>query len=319
MIRAASTPKDNMRASLLLLSLLVLSCSGTDNGGQSPLADASDDASGDASGDSGADTNDDAADPGDAAVDPGDDVAIIDVSEAFCTCDDDCLPLGDGSLCNGTVCTFGVSGVPCADAGGDAGEDAPSDAPVDSADAPDDVSDVSTDTADDASDAATDTPVDAADAASDTATDTATDTVADADDKEGINSLVLEISGGFSGRGERDITIRANEMSVDPPFGTFCTAPLTVEQFARLDAAALDVAWASVTDSYRPVDNPTCCCDQFLYDLSITLRETTGSTSTFATNWCDQSLSEGLLPADLLAFLEVLDAVGDEVEASCAP
>jgi hypothetical protein len=90
----------------------------------------------------------DAADTTDSAdstdtTEPSDTPPAEDILEAFCECDDDCLPLEDGSLCNGTVCTFGVEGTPCDEPDAEDAPDVEDDAP--DADAPDLAPDIAED------------------------------------------------------------------------------------------------------------------------------------------------------------------------------
>lgn len=231
---------------------------------------------------------------GDASTDPAngpvdDTGSVVDVSEAFCDCDDDCLPLGDGSVCNGTVCTFGVPGTPCGDAGD-----------VSDAD-PDATTDVASSDVEPESDVTPDVTVDAG--------------APDVPEPAGL-TVTYETTGGFTGEGERDIRLIDGHMWIDEPFITDCDADLTTDQLTRLIDAAAVVDWASMDDSYRPPDNPTCCCDQFIYTLTITTDSVGSGTVMRAIDWCDESVGD-LLPFAIDTFIAYLNDVADEVYAAC--
>ena len=250
------------------------------------------------------DSDDDAADSAadiaadseaDGEDDTAEDVPFIDVSEAFCECDDDCLPLGDGSLCNGTVCTFGVAGTPCNEPG-DVGRP--------------DVEDVGEDPIEDVEEDADTTP--------DVETDDVVPDVEEDPDAVVIGGIdiVYETAGGFTGEGSRDIRVVDGVMFIDEPFGTDCDDTLSAGQMTRLIDAAGIVDWESTAASYRPSDNPTCCCDQFLYALTVILENDAGAEATWEVDWCDESIGS-LLPLSIDTFVRVLNNVADELAADC--
>lgn len=253
-----------------------------------------------------ADGSGDVAEPDaiDTDEDPDEDPAVIDVSEALCTCDDDCLPLGDGSLCNGTVCTFGVDGIPC--------DDPPDVGDVDTDADTTDVDDEDASDADDIGDAADDTDTDAADAedASDADPDAAD--AGDVDEAKQTLIFVLDSSGGFAGMGTDDILWNDDGLTIRSPFAGDCTVGRAGYEESVL-ALAERVPWADLERSYFPPENPSCCCDQFNYELTLTLIAAAGGeVGSWTVSWCDQSRADGVLPAELEAFVS---GVGDAVSA----
>ena len=134
---------------------------------------------------------------------------------------------------------------------------------------------------------------------------------------EEITTLWLDTAGGFTGAGSTDYRLKDDSLAVYIPFADppECSLPLTQEQRVRLLEAASAVKWDAVRSSYRPPQNPDCCCDQITSDFTITL-VIQGETLTVDTEWCDESFA--LVPADLLAFLDVLATVGAEVREGCS-
>lgn len=275
----------------LFATLSLVACSDDPDVGVFPTdsaTDASEDSSADVADDGAADVDEEPSD--DAEPDVVEDTPVIDVSEAFCECDDDCLPLGDGSLCNGTVCTFGVPGIRCEDVG-DVSDVAPGDVSEDAE--PDAVPDV----------------------VPDAELDATPDAEPDAPDLADL-TVTYDTTGGFTGEGGRDIRLVDGHMWVDEPFITDCDADLTTDQLTRLIDAAAAVDWASMEVSYRPPDNPTCCCDQFVYTLTVTTENAGGGTDTRFIDWCDESIGS-LLPFAIDTFIAHLNDVADEVYAPC--
>ena len=133
-----------------------------------------------------------------------------------------------------------------------------------------------------------------------------------------VDALELELqsTGGFSGRGSTDFILRDGTLTVREPFGkpAECTTDLTPEQLARLLDAAAVVNWRGVAPSYRPPDNPQCCCDQFISQLTATVTRADGTATDVQTTWCEVPSD---FPAALEAFLRELQAVGDEVLPTC--
>jgi hypothetical protein len=215
------------------------------------------------------------------------------------------------------------------DSAADATGDVSTDSSDDSADSDTAVADVAQD-ADDTADTPVDTANDSdvADIGGDVAIDAADDTIADVSTDPGADtdqgtpgviglSLVLDSSGGFAGTGNRDIAIEASEMTVTSLDGT-CTASLTVRQRTSLFNAAAEVSWTSLPDDFLPPDNPSCCCDQFVYNLNISWLVLVGSGGSAVVDWCDQSVADGLLRPAFASFIAELNAVADAVEAACS-
>lgn len=130
----------------------------------------------------------------------------------------------------------------------------------------------------------------------------------------------LDTSGGFTGWGSTDYQVRDGVLTVHNPFGDpeDCSAPLTQVQMERLLEATAAVDWDEVEPSYRPPENPHCCCDQIITDFRIAFVTPSGETVAVTTNWCDESMFAGRLPHSLLALLDVLEEIGTEVAKSCA-
>ena len=134
-------------------------------------------------------------------------------------------------------------------------------------------------------------------------------------DIEGIE-LVLDSSGGFAGQGSTDYVLAQGELSVTTPFGepAECRAVLTDEQLRELLDLALAVEWDSVMPSFRPADNPNCCCDLFSHTLEVGLAHSDGGRTPVRTNWCDVLRP---LPESLQAFISRLQTLGEAVRATC--
>lgn len=125
-------------------------------------------------------------------------------------------------------------------------------------------------------------------------------------------------SGGFAGWTTTIDVTAAGELSITasgPNAGTCSDAPLTEAQLTTLGDAAAAVSWDEVLPSYKSKDNPFCCCDQFVTDLSVTLAADSPAPKPFHTDWCDES--EAALPAELSAFRNAVESVGAEVLAAC--
>ncbi len=131
-------------------------------------------------------------------------------------------------------------------------------------------------------------------------------------------SFDLESGGGFTGLGDNDVVLAGGVLKVTPPGGTACTACLTPSQYLDLQAAARAVDWATVPATYVSPQNPSCCCDQFTYDLAVTVVLAEGGTVHAGTAWCDESLMGSAMPAPLLQFLQKVRDVATTVLASCA-
>jgi hypothetical protein len=107
--------------------------------------------------------------------------------------------------------------------------------------------------------------------------------------------------------------------TVTVPFGdiTECRTPLTENQLKRLLTGASLVDWDALDSSYRPTDNPTCCCDQISSTLSATIDLTEGDELSVSTEWCSTSITSGTMPSPFLSFLDLLSDIADEVFAAC--
>lgn len=125
--------------------------------------------------------------------------------------------------------------------------------------------------------------------------------------------------GGFTGQGALDVrvadwTVRVHDPWRDPDT---CETLHQTEWMERLQAAAAAVDWDAVAPSYVSPENPHCCCDQLVYELTVGLTDAQGATRTVTTRWCDESLADDGLPADLLEFVDAVLEVGDEAFAFC--
>ena len=131
--------------------------------------------------------------------------------------------------------------------------------------------------------------------------------------------LHLDTFGGFTGQGVRDVHIADSTARVHDPFADpgDCTTLMQTDFNDLLLPAAEAVDWDAVAETYRPPDNPMCCCDQILTELVVTLTTADGETSTYETDWCSQSLSDPSFPPELLAFVHTVEDVGDQIWAYC--
>ena len=131
--------------------------------------------------------------------------------------------------------------------------------------------------------------------------------------------LHLETSGGFTGMGAGDVHIADWTASVTDPFHdpSSCTTLLQTEFLDLLLPAAEDVDWDAVAPSYRPPDNPHCCCDQIISELTVVLTDHAGESFAVSTAWCSQSLTDATFPADLRAFLNTVVEVGILIGEFC--
>ena len=127
----------------------------------------------------------------------------------------------------------------------------------------------------------------------------------------------LETGGGFTGLGSNDVVLDSGSLKVTPPGGSACSACLTPSQYADLLATARAVDWAAVPATYVSPQNPSCCCDQFTYQLAVTVVVAEGGTVHAGSTWCDESLMGGTMPAPLLQFLQGVQGVATAVLASC--
>lgn len=127
-------------------------------------------------------------------------------------------------------------------------------------------------------------------------------------------ALTFGQSGGFAG------WTTTAELLVDGAFTTSssgpaaggCTQPAQEAWLVTLDQLAQSVDWPAVVATYKPKDNPLCCCDQFVYSLSVTY-----DGASYATDWCDQSASDGGMPKPLLDFVVGLQGVIQSAIEAC--
>jgi hypothetical protein len=122
-------------------------------------------------------------------------------------------------------------------------------------------------------------------------------------------------SGGFMGMQEEYVL--AGDQLGSKINGKDCTVQLTPQQLNTILVAAEVVDWEAVKPSYVNPENPYCCCDQFVYEVSGTLTKVAGGVTTVASTWCDESLFDNGVPKDLLDFIAVYILVAVEATENC--
>ncbi len=137
------------------------------------------------------------------------------------------------------------------------------------------------------------------------------------------NSWMVKIgaAGGFVGNtiGGAVITSQGNVAAGgSAPIGKFhynCKAQLSVEELRRLEQAVLLVKPSSWKEHYINPRNPDACCDQVSYDLELFRRKKDGTEVIYGASWYDSSTY--LLPADLMALHEMIQAIQDKTLKGC--
>ncbi len=94
-----------------------------------------------------------------------------------------------------------------------------------------------------------------------------------------------------------------------------CKAQLSVEELRRLEQAVLLVKPSSWKEHYIDPKNPDACCDQVGYGLQLFRRKKDGTEMTYSASWYDSSTY--LLPADLTALHETMQAIQDKTLKEC--
>lgn len=110
-------------------------------------------------------------------------------------------------------------------------------------------------------------------------------------------------SGGFMG-GDAEWDLDGTTLDISDSYtNTYCEVPVTQQQISDLVAAANLVQWEGVKPTYVNPDNPFCCCDQFVYVITIKISYSDGAVETVSSTWCDENLFDNQVPQDLLDFV----------------
>ena len=110
-------------------------------------------------------------------------------------------------------------------------------------------------------------------------------------------------SGGFMG-GDAEWDLDGTTVDISDSYTqTYCVDEVTQQQISILVAAANLVDWESVKSTYINPDNPFCCCDQFVYAISLKISYSDGEVKMFDSTWCDENLFDNQIPEDLLDFV----------------
>ncbi len=123
-------------------------------------------------------------------------------------------------------------------------------------------------------------------------------------------------SGGFMG-GDAEWDLDGTTLDISDSYtNTYCESPVTQEQISGLVTAANLVEWEGVKPTYINPDNPFCCCDQFVYTISLKISYSDGEVKTLSSTWCDENLFDDQIPTDLLDFVAEFLAI--VAAADCA-
>jgi hypothetical protein len=122
----------------------------------------------------------------------------------------------------------------------------------------------------------------------------------------------LDSSGGFSGDGEGRYSYSSGVLTATAPREAPCEVALNAQERETLLDAAAAVDWDGVTSDYTSPDNPDCCCDQFIYDLTISQPGCPKSV-----HFCSDSFTLDLMPDDFEAFVDTVREMGRDAAGAC--
>lgn len=129
-------------------------------------------------------------------------------------------------------------------------------------------------------------------------------------------AVSLDSQGGFIGTGSLDYVLDGHEFRVTDPFSSPSLVVGTIDEatLTRLYDAVEAVDWDAIPLELLPPDNPSCCCDQYVYVLNVVAPMVipVGFTQT---TWCSESVFQGLLPPELIDLVRLLAEVGAEILA----
>jgi hypothetical protein len=123
--------------------------------------------------------------------------------------------------------------------------------------------------------------------------------------------LALDTDGGFAGGGSYDYNLADGTMEIYCPdcATTACSKRLDPDTMRVLYDFADAVPWSAIEPSYISPVNPYCCCDQFIWNLTVSIKSADTPSIVVTTAWCDESFMLMTFPQELKDFLAALSAL----------
>lgn len=136
--------------------------------------------------------------------------------------------------------------------------------------------------------------------------------------------LILTTGGGFIGNGSGGVVVNSQGSAAagKPPdkIGDFqfsCKSQLSAEEMRSIEQMVLSAKPSSWKENYINPKNPDACCDQVGYDLELHYRKMDGTEKIYAASWYETS--SDVLPADLMALYETIQAIQYKTLNKCYP
>jgi hypothetical protein len=128
--------------------------------------------------------------------------------------------------------------------------------------------------------------------------------------------LTISTTGGFTGRGNGSITAdAAGNIQTGARFPPDCSAKLAAAELQPLASAVAESRPDSWTTSYTHPKNPSGCCDQFGYTLTLEFDSPQRTRSSHRTFWFDETSSK--LPDDLRRVFDAAWAIKSKAAGAC--
>lgn len=126
--------------------------------------------------------------------------------------------------------------------------------------------------------------------------------------------ISLDSHGGFLGTGSFDYVLAGHEFRVTDPLGSSSPVMGMIDEatLVRLYDAVEAIDWAAIPEELFPPDNPSCCCDQYRYDLYVVAPMVIPA-GVANTSWCSESFYLGLLPPELTDLVGMLADIGGQI------
>lgn len=127
--------------------------------------------------------------------------------------------------------------------------------------------------------------------------------------------LEVRTQGGINGLGIGDIFINAQGEVMTTGASGGCQGKLSEERLKQIEQMVTSAKLILWKTSYVHPDNPSGCCDQIKWSLSLSWNESSGLGRMYASSWYDDSKS--LLPTDLNSLRAAVMSAKEAVLSDC--